>query len=127
MFGFGKKKEETAVVVSNPEPVVVVEEVKKPTVMRKKEFGKMEYEVLIGKNTAINGNINIVAVIIRFTCCIFFSTSNCHAEHANNKYKCNNLFSHYFLPTFFFFNKTPDITIDVTKTANGTTSTTTFQ
>ena len=59
MFGFGKKKEETAVVVSNPEPVVVVEEVKKPTVMRKKEFGKMEYEVLIGKNTAINGNINI--------------------------------------------------------------------
>lgn len=59
MFGFGKKKEETAVVVSNPDPVVVVEEVKKPTVMRKKEFGKMEYEVLIGKNTAINGNINI--------------------------------------------------------------------
>ena len=59
MFGFGKKKEETAVVVSNPEPVVVVEEVKKPSVMRKKEFGKMEYEVLIGKNTAINGNINI--------------------------------------------------------------------
>ena len=59
MFGFGKKKEETAVVVSNPEPVVVVEEVKKPTVMRKKEFVKMEYEVLIGKNTAINGNINI--------------------------------------------------------------------
>ena len=59
MFGFGKKKEETAVVVSNPEPVVVVEEVKRPTVMRKKEFGKMEYEVLIGKNTAINGNINI--------------------------------------------------------------------
>ena len=59
MFGFGKKKEETAVVVSNPEPVVVVEEVKKPSVMRKKEYGKMEYEVLIGKNTAINGNINI--------------------------------------------------------------------
>ena len=59
MFGFGKKKEETAVVVSNPAPVVVVEEVKKPTVMRKKEFVKMEYEVLIGKNTAINGNINI--------------------------------------------------------------------
>lgn len=59
MFGFGKKKEETAVVVSNPDPVVVVEEVKKPSVMRKKEFGKMEYEVLIGKNTAINGNINI--------------------------------------------------------------------
>lgn len=59
MFGFGKKKEETAVVVSNPEPTVVVEEVKKPTVIRKKEFYKMEYEVLIGKNTAINGNINI--------------------------------------------------------------------
>ena len=59
MFGFGKKKEETAVVVSNPEPAVVVEEVKKPTVIRKKEFCKMEYEVLIGKNTAINGNINI--------------------------------------------------------------------
>ena len=59
MFGFGKKKEETAVVVSNPDPVVVVEEVKKPGVMKKKEFGKMEYEVLIGKNTAINGNINI--------------------------------------------------------------------
>ena len=59
MFGFGKKKEETAVVVSNPEPAVVVEEVKKPTVIRKKEFYKMEYEVLIGKNTAINGNINI--------------------------------------------------------------------
>ena len=64
MFGFGKKKEEqkpveNAVVVSNPDPVVVVEEVKKPGFMKKKEYGKMEYEVLIGKNTAINGNINI--------------------------------------------------------------------
>lgn len=64
MFGFGKKKEEqkpveNAVVVSNPEPVVVVEEIKKPGFMKKKEYGKMEYEVLIGKNTAINGNINI--------------------------------------------------------------------
>lgn len=64
MFGFGKKKEEqkpveNAMVVANPEPVVVVEEPKKPVVLKKKEFGKMEYEVLIGKNTAINGNINI--------------------------------------------------------------------
>lgn len=63
MFGFGKKNEEqkkaeTAVVVSKPEPVVVVEEVRKPG-LKKKEHCKMEYEVLIGKNTAINGNINI--------------------------------------------------------------------
>lgn len=62
MFGFGKKKEEkveNAVVVSNPDPVVVVEDVKKTSYLKKKEYGKMEYEVLIGKNTAINGNINI--------------------------------------------------------------------
>ncbi len=62
MFGFGKKKEEqpveNAVVVAAPEAVVVVEEPKKQ-VQRKKEFVKMEYEVIIGKNTAINGNINI--------------------------------------------------------------------
>lgn len=64
MFGFGKKKEEqtpveNAMVVAHPEPVVVVEEPKKAVALKKKEFGKMEYEVLIGKNTAINGNINI--------------------------------------------------------------------
>ena len=29
------------------------------TTARKKEHGKMEYEVLISKNTSINGNINI--------------------------------------------------------------------
>ncbi len=60
MFGFGKKKEEqkpveNAMVVAAPEAVVVVEEPKRT----KKERIRMEYEVIIGKNTAIIGNINI--------------------------------------------------------------------
>ncbi len=62
MFGFGKKKEtkvENTSVVSKPDSAMVGEEARKSSSLRKKEFGKMEYEVLIGKNTAINGNINI--------------------------------------------------------------------
>ncbi len=63
MFGFGKKKEEqkpveNAMVVAAPEAVVVVEEPKR-SLHTRKERVKMEYEVIIGKNTAINGNINI--------------------------------------------------------------------
>ena len=62
---FGKKKTPEVVEAKQVEtPAVEVEkEVKKPavipTINKKKEHGKMEYEVLISKNTSINGNINI--------------------------------------------------------------------
>ena len=62
---FGKKKTQE-VVETKPVDIPAVEaekEVKKPlitpNISRKKEHGKMEYEVLISKNTSINGNINI--------------------------------------------------------------------
>ena len=62
---FSKKKTQEVVEPKHVEaPAVEVEkEIKKPVVIpnisRKKEHGKMEYEVLISKNTSLNGNINI--------------------------------------------------------------------
>lgn len=63
-FGRKKDNDEPKPVVNNtpvePTPVVEVEK-KKPVVetIQKKEKIKMDYEVLISKNTSINGNINI--------------------------------------------------------------------
>lgn len=65
---FTRKKEEQPKVTAAAEPIVVphaAEEavpqppVEKPATIKKREHGKMEYEVLISQNTVINGNINI--------------------------------------------------------------------
>lgn len=60
---FSKKKEAPAkvepAVAATPVMDPAVVEQPKPNILKKKEKRNMEYEVIISKNTSINGNINI--------------------------------------------------------------------
>lgn len=68
MFGFGKKEESAAEAAEKNAVSVMAEapkeessptEIFKPKKVEKKERNCMEYEVILSKNTAINGNMSV--------------------------------------------------------------------